>query len=295
MPSLSNYMSFIYVNLGFLTQIIALTYFKSLIDIRENWPVYRCNPAYWIFSNDITADFTYCVQNTQVNMMGYLMEPFTFLLGNLTSMGTEFSESINSIRDVIGNTRGFMGGIVQNIFSVFANLITEIQKLIISIKDTIGKVIGIIVTMLYVLDGSIKTMTSMWKGPTGQVVKRLGSCFEPSTKIRLKNGDIYLMKDLPLGAEFEDGSIVLSVMKILNTEKLYKVKGGVNEENIYVTGSHFVYCKKMNKFIQVRDYSDAEEQNTIKCDSVSSLITSNRRISIGSQIFWDWEDDELTK
>ena len=135
----------------------------------------------------------------------------------------------------------------------------------------------------------------MWKGPTGQVVKRLGSCFEPSTKIRLKNGDIYLMKDLPLGAEFEDGSIVLSVMKILNTEKLYKVKGGVNEENIYVTGSHFVYCKKMNKFIQVRDYSDAEEQNTIKCDSVSSLITSNRRISIGSQIFWDWEDDELTK
>jgi hypothetical protein len=295
MPSLSNYMSFIYVNLGFLTQIIALTYFKSLIDIRENWPVYRCNPAYWIFSNDITADFTYCVQNAQVNMMGYLMEPFTFLLGNLTSMGTEFSESINSIRDVIGNTRGFMGGIVQNIFSVFANLITEIQKLIISIKDTIGKVIGIIVTMLYVLDGSIKTMNSMWKGPTGQVVKRLGSCFEPSTKIRLKNGDIYLMKDLPLGAEFEDGSIVLSVMKILNTEKLYKVKGGVNEENIYVTGSHFVYCKKMNKFIQVRDYSDAEEQNTIKCDSVSSLITSNRRISIGSQIFWDWEDDELTK
>lgn len=294
MPSLSNYMNLIYVNLGFLAQITAMAYFKSIIDIRENWPLYRCNPPYWIFSNDISADFTYCVQNTQVNLMGYLMQPFTYLLGNLTEMATGFGDSISSIRSVISNVRSFTTGIVENIFSIFVNLITEMERLILNIKDTMGKVIGVVVTMMYVLDGSLKTMGSAWNGPSGQLVRKLGSCFEPSTKIKLKNGEIYLIKDLPLGSVLEDGSIVLSVMKIVNNEQLYKVKGGINNENIYVTGSHFVYSKKRDKFIQVKDYEYAENQNIIKCEWVSSLITSNRRIVIGEHIFWDWEDDELT-
>lgn len=294
MPSLSNYMNLIYVHLGFLAQITAMAYFKSIIEIRENWPLYRCNPPYWIFSNDISADFTYCVQNTQVNLMGYLMQPFTYLLGNLTEMATGFGDSISSIRSVISNVRSFTTGIVENIFSIFVNLITEMERLILNIKDTMGKVIGVVVTMMYVLDGSLKTMQSAWKGPSGQLVRKLGSCFEPITKIKLKNGEIYLIKDLPLGSVLEDGSIVLSVMKIVNNEQLYKVKGGINNENIYVTGSHFVYSKKRDKFIQVKDYEYAENQNIIKCEWVSSLITSNRRIVIGDHIFWDWEDDELT-
>jgi len=294
MPSLSNYMNLIYVNLGFLAQITAMAYFKSIIEIRENWPLYRCNPPYWIFSNDISADFTYCVQNTQVNLMGYLMQPFTYLLGNLTEMATGFGDSISSIRSVISNVRSFTTGIVENIFSIFVNLITEMERLILNIKDTMGKVIGVVVTMMYVLDGSLKTMQSAWKGPSGELVRKLGSCFEPSTKIKLKNGEIYLIKDLPLGSVLEDGSIVLSVMKIVNNEQLYKVKGGITNENIYVTGSHFVYSKKRDKFIQVKDYEYAENQNIIKCEWVSSLITSNRRIIIGDHIFWDWEDDELT-
>jgi len=294
MPSLKNYMSFIYVNLGFLSLIVVMTYYTSYINIRKHWPLYRCNPPYWIFSEDITADFTYCVQNTQVNMMGYLMEPFTYLLGNLSTMGSDLGSSINSIRDVIGNTRGFMGGIVKNIFGVFANLITEIQKIIIGMKDTIGKIIGVVITMMYVLDGSVKTMGSAWNGPTGSITKKLGSCFNPCTKVRLKNGDIFLMKDLPLGEELEDGSIIISVMKILNNEALYKISGGVNEDDIYVTGSHFVYCKKQQKFIQVKYYDEAQEQSNIECEWVSSLITSKNRIQIGNQLFWDWEDDELT-
>lgn len=294
MPSLSNYMNLIYVNLGFLSQIIAMAYFKSVLEIKQNWPLYRCNPPYWFFSDDITADFTYCVQNTQVNLMGYLMQPFTYLLGNLTDMASGFGDSINSIRTVISSVRSFTTGIVENIFGVFLNLITEMQRMIINIKDMMGKIIGVVVTMMYVLDGSLKTMGSAWKGPTGQLVRQLGSCFEPSTKIKLKNGEIFLMKDLPLGAELEDGAIVLSVMKILNNEKLYKVKCGLNNEYIYVTGSHFVYSKKIDRFIQVKDYEDAEMQEMVKCEWVSSLITSNRRIVIGEQIFWDWEDDELT-
>ena len=126
-------------------------------------------------------------------------------------------------------------------------------------------------------------------------MRRFGSCFNPETKIKLKNGEIYAMKDLPLGVELEDGSVVLSVMRILNKEYFYKIKGGVNNEFIYVTGSHFIYNKILDKFVQVKDFEGSIKEENMKCECVTSLITSTHRIPIGSNLFWDWEDDELTQ
>jgi hypothetical protein len=123
----------------------------------------------------------------------------------------------------------------------------------------------------------------------------MGVCFHPDTKIKLKNGEVYPMKDLPLGAELEDGGKIFAVLKIDNSKKdqLYKIKDGVNGEDIYVTGKHFIFDKKQNKFIYVEDYEGAEKQDKIASDWFSCLITTSRQIPIEGHIFWDWEDDEL--
>ena len=295
MPTLKNYFVFVLINLAFMAQITALIYFRSAIDIKENWPLYRCNPPYWVFSENISEDFTYCVQNTQINTMGYLLQPITYLVSNLTSFSSDLSSSLNSIRFMISGIRGFTGNIIQNVFGVFLNLIVEFQKMIISIKDMVGKLIGVVVTILYVLDGSIKTMNSTWKGPPGQLVKAIGSCFHPETKIKVKGGETFAMKDLPLGVELEDGCKVFSVLKVDNPNKdpLYKINNDL--EPIYVTGEHFILDPITNNFIQVKDYKDAELQSEVQSEWFSCLITTNRRIPIGKHIFWDWEDDELTK
>ena len=307
MPTMQNFSSFFLINLAFLAQIIIMVYFRSALDIKENWPLYRCNPPYWVFSENISEDFTYCVQNTQINTMGYLLQPITYLISNLTSFSSGFSDSINNIRKMIGGIRGFVTSIIQNVFGVFLNLIIEFQKMIISIKDMVGKMIGIVVTILYVLDGSIKTMNSTWKGPPGQLVKAIGSCFHPDTKIKVKSGEIYMMKDIPLGVELEDGSKVFSVLKVdnPNKESLYKINGGVNGEPIYVTGNHFILDttnkykvetgnETNDQFIKVLNCKDAIKQTEVYSEWFSCLITTNRRIKIEGHIFWDWEDDELT-
>jgi hypothetical protein len=138
-------------------------------------------------------------------------------------------------------------------------------------------------------------MNSTWKGPPGQLVKAIGSCFHPETKIKVKGGEIFAMKDLPLGVELEDGGKVFSVLKVDNPNKdpLYKINNDL--EPIYVTGEHFILDPTTNNFIQVKDYKDAELQTVVHSDWFSCLITTNRRIPIGKHIFWDWEDDELTK
>jgi len=295
MPSGKNWMNFIYINLGFIAQVLVMYYFTALIEIKKNWPEYRCNPLYMPLSDNISEDFTYCVQNTQINLMGYLLQPITYLISSMNSIGGEFSTSINSVRGFISMLREFITSIVENIYNVFLNLIIQFQIIMIGIKDMIGKVIGIMVALMYMMDGSIKTMESAWNGPAGQMVQSL-SCFDPETKIRLKNGDIFPMKDIPLDSVLENGSKVFAVMKISNSgEDLYKIKkGGVNEEDIYVTGSHYIYDDIDKKsFIQVKQYKLATKV-TNKIPWYSCLITTNNKMQIGKHIFWDWEDDCLS-
>jgi hypothetical protein len=296
MPTMNNFLIFTYVNLAFIIQIGILVYFKSAKEIKDNWQEYRCNPPYWVFSENLTDDFNYCIQNSQTSLMGFLLQPMTYMMSSITSMSGYAMESVNNARGMIDKLRNFLTSIISTIFSVFFNMIIEFQKMIIAILDMVGKIIGVIGTLLFVLDGTMKTMQSGWNGPMGQLVRKIGVCFHPDTKVKLKNGEIFPMKDLPLGAELEDGGKIFAVLKIDNSkkDKLYKIKGGVNGEDIFVTGKHFIYDKKQDKFIYVEDYEGALKQEEIESDWFSCLITTNRRIPIEQHIFWDWEDDELT-
>ena len=295
-------MSFLYVNLGFILLVVAMMYFKSAQEIRENWPKYRCNPPYWIFSEDINKDFTYCVQNTQMNLMGYMMQPFSSLISSLTTVGGEFSENLNGIRTMVSVIRNFISSIVENIFGVFLNLVIEFQRMMLSIKDMMGKTIGIVMTLLYVLDGSLKTMSSAWKGPPGQMVQAIGSCFHPDTQIYLIDGQTVAMKDIPLGAQLAgiDGGKVFSVMRIDNKfvskpVKCYRIRGkGVKGADILVTGEHYIWDNIIQEYVQVKNYKNCDtecaEDTSCVPDYFSCLITSDGKIPIGQCMFLDWED-----
>ena len=297
MPTMKNWLYFALVNFLIMGYIVCLYYLTSLQEIKANWPLYRCNPMYMPLSDNIEQDFAFCIQNMQSNYMGYLLEPLTFITGSLSNIMGGFMNDINNVRYMFSNIRGYMSNIFQSIFGVFLNLVIAFQKIIISIKDIFGKTTGILVSFLYILDGSIKTMGSAWNGPSGMLVRSLGKCFHPDTNIKLKNGNVIKIKDINLGDILENGSVVQATMKIDNTdiktyEDLYVIKNndvnnGINNEDILVTGSHLIYNDGI--FIAVKDYKDAVKSD-IKTDVLSCLITSDHRIQIGSKIFWDWED-----
>ena len=293
MPTGKNWLFFMYVNLGFVLYIVSTYYLTSVANIKANWPLYRCNPIYMPFSDDIEKDFTYCVQNMQINFMGYLLQPLTFITSSLTSLGGSFMTEINYVREMFNKIRNLFSSIIQSVFGVFLNLIIEFQKIIIGIKDMIGKTVGVLVTILYMMDGSIKTMQSAWNGPPGQMVQALGKCFHPDTLLKLQNDNIVKIKDLNLGDVLEDGSIVDAIMKIDNKRephKLYQIeKAGINNENIYVTGSHLVYDEDKDKYIEIKDYSKATISD-LEIEWFSCLITNTHKIKIGNELFWDWED-----
>ena len=293
MPSGKNWVHFIYINMAFAIYIAGVFYYGQLAEIKANWPLYRCNPMYMPLADNMEENFTYCIQSMQTNFMGYLLQPLTFITNSLSGMLGNFMTEINSVRGMFDKIRTFFADIIQSIFGVFLNLVIEFQIITISIKDLIGKTIVIMVSLMYVINGSTMTMNSTWNGPPGQMVRALGKCFSPYTNIKLKNGIIKHMKDIDLGDILEGDSVVESVMKIDNKREkipLYVIKGeGVNGEDIYVTGSHLIFNESDKQFISVQNYKKAV-LSPVETNWFSCLITSNHIIKIGNEHFWDWED-----
>jgi hypothetical protein len=299
MPSGSSWKNYIYVNLGFAFYIFIIFYYIQLNQIKQNWPLYRCNPMYMFFADNIEQNFQYCIQTTQTNFMGYLLQPLEFITSSLSGMIGNFSTEINSVRAMIDKIRNLISSITQNIFGVFINVVIQFQKITIGVKDTFQKIVGILITVIYIISGSVMTMNSAWSGPPGQMIRRLGKCFHPETEIKLKNGNIVKIKDINLGDILENDSVVYATMKIDNKvdkEDLYEIlndntdtdKNNNKGNSILVTGNHLVYNKN-NELIKVKNYEKATKTN-IQTDTLVCLITSDHKIQIGSEIFWDWED-----
>lgn len=295
MPSGKNWVNFLYVNIAFAMYFVGIYFFDKIAQIRYNWPLYRCNPIYMFLADDIDKNFTDCIQNVQTSFMGYLLQPLTFVTSSLTTMMGGFMDDIQNIRAMFNKVRTFFSSIIESVFGVFLNLIIEFQRITLGIKDLMGKTIGIMVSLMYVMDGSVKTMNSTWNGPPGQMVRSLGKCFHPFTSLKLRDGTIKYMKDIDLGDILEDGSIVESVLKIDNKkDKLpfYSIKD--EDKDILVTGAHLVFDQSKNNFVKVENYKKAIKTDKTY-DWFSCLITDTHCIPIGNEVFWDWEDHFVKK
>jgi hypothetical protein len=268
-------------------------------NIKDNWPKYRCNPVVMPFASsfgqDPMSNFTYCIQNMQKSYMSYLLQPVNYSINLVGNMGNRLTKDLNFARTFISNIRGFITDIIQSVFGVFFNLIIEIQRIIIGFKDMIGKTIGIMVTLMYMIDGTVKTMKSGWNGAPGKMIRIAGRCFDVNTSIALESGKVVKMKNININDVLSDGSSVIATMKISNTDEfgnfispLYEIYSEDLKENIKVTGEHLVQVKSGN-FVPVADSKLGKELDNNQ-KSFCCLITDTHRIKIGEHIFWDWED-----
>jgi hypothetical protein len=292
MPTFHEYLAFAWVHVGFAVQVGAWGWATSTQHVRSQWPQYRCNPLFWIFSSNMEQDFTYCVQTTQTNMMGGYLQPLAYLVSSLASVGLGTANILQDFRLFFTQLRDLITDLIRQVFGVFFNLVVECQKMILSIQDTVGKLLGVVVSLLYVLDGSVKTMNSAWNGPPGQLVQAIGSCFHPNTPIRIADGSYVAMHQLQAGQRLWKGDSVFAVLSIanVNREGLYSLPAGTHPP-VWVTGSHFV--RHEGSWKQVCDHPEAQYHPTDIVPTFSCLITHSRRICVGPYLFWDWEDDVL--
>ena len=289
MPTGSNWIKFLFVTVGFLAYGFLVVYYLNLAEIRKNWPLYRCNPMYMMFAENIEQNFTQCIQASQMNFMGYILQPMEYVTSSLSSGLGAFSEELNSVRAMFSKTRDLLSSTVTGVFGAFINIVIEFQKITIATKDTFGKFIGILATLIYIISGSVMTINSAVKSPPMMALKKMGKCFHPETKLQLADGTFKEIQHMNTNDQLlKDNAFINCVMVLDNSrekELFYELNG------VLVTGSHLVFNGA--SWVHVRDHNDATLRPDIKTDKLYCLITSTHRIWINNLEFHDWEDHYL--
>ena len=167
----------------FIFLVFIAMYFYNILavgikNVQDNWQEYRCNPMVMpfagTFGHDAGQNFTYCIQTMQSDYMGVLLQPINYAMSVTNSATGGIMNSVQSIREFINQLRNSITNIVGSIFGVFLNILIQFQFIIVKIKDTMSKIIGIMATMMYILQGSVMTMQSSWNGPPGDMVRFMG-------------------------------------------------------------------------------------------------------------------------
>ena len=265
-------------------------------NIEKNWVKYRCNPMIMpfagLFGHDPMENFAYCIQNMQTSFMGNILKPINYSMNLNHVIGGSLGKAIQNIRKVFNQIRTFATSIFKKIFGVFLNILVQVQFVTIKMKDIFAKIIGVSATFLFLIDGSVKSGNSIWRGPIGGILRTL--CFHPNTRVHLQNGMVKEMRKIKLNDVLENGSIVTGIISLKNVtnEPFYEIYCNQYREYIYVTGSHLIYDEKSCQFIFVKNSKFAKPTN-FKNNTFSCLITSNSLIKIGEHTFWDYEDDDI--
>lgn len=282
--------------------ILALLKIK---DIKQNWNTIRCNPDsllyYPIASDNMSEDMTYCVQKVMFNSMGEFLKPVTGMFSGLTDFGSNISSQLQGFRNILSVIRNKIMSVLELVFSYILKVMLIFYKFQIELRSILSRLLGVILSMVYIMQGGVYLGGSIWNGVPGQIIravgsKKIGSCFDGNTKLKLKSGAIKSMANIHIGDILENNSIVVSTMKILNihNEPFYTLPGGINDELIYVTSTHYVYHTGFNGYIIVELHEKAKKTQIIP-QMFYCLITSDNIIKIGTQLFWDWEDYKINK
>lgn len=287
----------------FIILIFIGIYFANLLtigisNIKKNWPVYRCNPMVMpfasIFGHNPVQNFMYCVQNTQSSYMNFLLSPTHYALGLFHELIQKTMTDINWIRKKFSSLSFNLSSIISSIFSIFMNIMIEFQKIIIKMRDIFGKTVGILSSIIYLIDGGMKTGESVMAGPIGKTLRFV--CFHPDTPVKLYSGKIVTMKEIKVGDVLDNRSTVEGTLILKgnldnnHTNPYYSIYSEELGREIYVTESHLLQHPISKKLIQVKDYDKATLRNDIKTQHMSCLITDDHLIPVGEYTFWDWED-----
>ena len=265
-------------------------------NIEKNWPKYRCNPMIMpfagMFGHNTSENFTYCVQNMQTGYMNEILKPINHSLDMSNMLTGNLGKALQKIREVINQGRTFGSSIFTKIFGVFFNALIQLQFVTIKIKSIFAKTIGVGTTFFYLIDGANMTGQSVWRGPIGGLLRTL--CFDPETKLRLKDGSVKKMNEIKINDILENNSRVTGVVELENiyNENFYEIYDNQYGEKIYVTGHHLIQDEESGRFIYVENHRDSKKSNKNK-DRFWCLITDDHLIKIGEHTFWDYEDDSV--
>lgn len=156
--------------------IFVFIYFHILNNIqpiKNDWINERCNPKYIPFAGLINGksgkeslqftqdNFSNCVQNILQNITSYIFKPFYYIVDIITEILKGIVGDINKIRELLNKVRTALADVLNEVFKRINIFMIPITQMVIAVKDTMSKTVGIVTATLYTLFGAYYTLKSL--------------------------------------------------------------------------------------------------------------------------------------
>lgn len=276
--------STIVIVIATVVSVCATLYLFALSQVKflkENWPQYRCNPLYMpmagLVGQDVTTNFVKCTMKGFQDYSGFVMDPIMSEFSIFNDTIHDISGAMNDMRSMMSETRSGFLGIVGSVFGKIENLMSQFQYIIIRMRTLMGRVVGIMMSFMYIFYGGMQTGQSVANGPVGKTMSVL--CFDQDTSLTCFNNHTIPMKNALLGMKLNNESHVTSIYKISGKNVQMYMLGDVK-----VSGSHKVLYG--GRYIKVSEHPDSiptEESEILAC-----VNTTSHKLSIGGYEFLDF-------
>ena len=155
--------------------IFSYFYVQSKIKpIKLDWMNQKCNPAVIPFAGMINAapgenkieftakNFSECTTSILTEIVQFFLQPIHFVTNNLAEIFKLFSEAVQKVRELFSKIRKAIMGIVETIMHRTANVLIQLQVLVMRTKDVLGKTQGVLTAGLYTTMASYLAMKSFF-------------------------------------------------------------------------------------------------------------------------------------
>jgi len=256
---------------------------NNIKDLKDNWPTYRCNPAYMplagLVGKDPFKNFTDCTMKNFQDYTGFVVDPIMSQFSTMTNAVTEIGGAMDDMRGMMADTRNGFLGIVGTVFGKIENLMSQFQYIIIRMRTLMARLVGIMIAFTNIFYTGQQTGTSLVNGPVGKTMSFL--CFDQHTPITNNSGTTVFMKDLKLGDVLNNNNSVISVYVIDGKDvPMYLL------DKTKVSGGHKVWYN--DKFIPVSEHPDAVR--TSDSENLVCINTELKSFRIGNHLFMDFNE-----
>jgi len=249
----------IFVTLVSVSTTIYMYFLWNIKNLKDNWVEYRCNPLYMPFAGlvgqDILTNFSGCIGKSFQDYAGFIMDPLMSMFSDMSENVSEIGGAMHDMRGMMSDVRGGFLGIIGTVFGKIENLMSQFQYIIIRMRTLLARVVGIMMSFMYIFYGGMETGGSVTNGPIGKTVSFL--CFDPLTQIETFYGEKIAMSSASLGLKLKNGATVTSVYMLVGAGVDMYTLDGVN-----VSGNHKVMFG--DKPIPVKQHPLAKPSNSLQ-------------------------------
>lgn len=142
-----------------LTAFIFIT--NHFNKVRQNWKNERCNPLYMPFAGYINPDngkgnleyvnenFKFCNNKFIKKLETDAMQPIYGMTNNMNNMLNTLLNGWKAMMGIMNMLKTFLGNIAEVVISKVVAVLVAVQTIFIKVKDSVGKMNGTLVAMIY--------------------------------------------------------------------------------------------------------------------------------------------------